>query len=248
LIRSGYLNPLGHAFGLGSILALGASVAGKRQRTMRIIAFVLLLAVFYTRSRAGLIACVCGLGVTSMLVFPGKFRSFSRLGAIAGTFLFLFAFASGSVGAAWSGFLANDASSNMYRLQIMLVAWRLFLTSPLLGVGLGRMEGEAVFMSSDLRSLGGRIIVNDDDYARILAEMGLIGILTLFFWWRYLWTTYRRDLRATKAAGFRSPALVTGAGVCAYTFALTFFEGVYFSSTGWFYIGFTLACLKVRRR
>lgn len=251
LMRHRYLNPLGHAMSLGCVLSFGLfatrSVRGVWRSAPAVLAVAFGLAVLWTGSRGSLISCVVGLAAIAWVVSPGRAKSAGKLAALAGSALLLFALFSGQVSAAWQGFLANDASSNLYRYQIAVLATRLFLENPLVGVGLGGMEQAGLFMASDLRSLAATIIVSDNDYARVLAELGLLGAgLIAWFAWRLRGALAAR-IRATRALGERQGlAVALGAGIGVNLMLLGLFESVFFSPTGWFYLGLVWACTRVR--
>jgi O-antigen ligase len=248
LFRTGYLNPLGHGLALGSVLAFGASFAkrwGNGRNLLRLAALALVLGTMLTHSRGGMVAGFTALFAMFAITSPGRVKSVGRVAGLAFGAILLFAIGTGTVSAAFGEFSTQEASSNLYRLQIVQLAVRLFAENPVFGAGLGNMGGEGFFLASDLRSLGGEIIANDNDYARILAELGSLGVAVLLLWYLSLRREYRGAIAAMRSAGQISPAIVMGAGVCVYLLALGLFESVYFSATGWFYVGFTLACLRV---
>ena len=251
LLRHRYLNPLGHAMSLGAVLSFGLwasrSVRGMYRFVPALLAGMFGLAVLWTGSRGSLISCVLGVAVTAWVVSPGRAKSVGKLAALAGSILFVFAISTGQVSAAWHGFLANDASSNLYRYQIAVLAGRLFLDNPLIGVGLGGMEQAGIFQSSDLRTLAVTIISSDNDYARILAELGSLGMLVIGGFVLLVRRQYRYVIYATRQLGRRQGAhIALGAGIGANLLVLGLFESVMFSPTGWFYLGFTWACTKVK--
>jgi len=108
------------------------------------------------------------------------------------------------------------------------------------------MESAGIFLSSDLRSLATTIIASDNDYARILAELGLVGVLVVTGWAVYLKRRYKRTITALRQSGRRqTPAVALGVGVAANLAVLGLFESVLFSPTGWFYLGFVWACARI---
>ncbi len=250
LMRHRYLNPLGHGLSLGVVLsfALYASraVRGLRRTAALCLAGLFFLGILWTGSRGSLISSVFSVTMVAWVVSPGRTKSVFKLATLAGSALLLFAFASGHVGAAWAGFLANDASSNLYRFQIAILSGRLFASAPLLGVGLGGMESAGIFMSSDLRTLATTIISSDNDYARILAELGSVGVLVVLGWVVYLKRRYKDTISALRLDGRRqTPAIALGVGVASNLAILGLFESVLFSPIGWFYLGFTWACARL---
>lgn len=251
LMRHRYLNPLGHAMSLGCVLAYGLfatrAVRGLWRSMPAVLAVVFGLAVLWTGSRGSLLSAVFGVAAIAWVVSPGRAKSVGKLAALAGSALFLFALSTGQVSAAWSGFLANDASSNLYRYQIVVLAGRLFQSSPLIGVGLGGMEQAGLFQSSDLRALAVTIIASDNDYARILAELGALGMGVVGCFALYMRRRYRELIRGARQIGQRQgPHVALGVGIGANLVILGLFESVLFSPTGWFYVGLTWACTKVK--
>ena len=251
LMRHQYLNPLGHGLSLGAVLAFALyasrAVVGPRRLAALGLTGLFLVGILWTGSRGSLISAAFSLTMVAWVVSPGRTKSAFKLAGLAGSALLLFAVASGHVGAAWEGFLANDASSNLYRFQIAILSGRLFLQEPLTGVGLGGMESAGIFLSSDLRTLATTIISSDNDYARVLAELGSLGVLVVGGWAWYLKRRYKDAVLGLRRAGRRQTAAVAlGVGVGANLAILGLFESVLFSPTGWFYLGFTWACVRLR--
>ena len=252
LMRHRYLNPLGHALSLAAVLCFGLwasrAVRGPLRVTVACLGILFALGILWSGSRGSLLSVTLGVATVAWVVSPGRAKSFGKLAALAGSMLLILAISTGHVSAAWSGFLANDASSNLYRYQIAVLAGRLFLDNPLLGVGLGGMEGAGIFQSSDLRTLAVTIISSDNDYARVLAELGGLGIAVVGGWALFLGRRYRDAVREVRALGRRQPpVLALGAGIGANLMVLGLFESVLFSPTGWFYVGLAWACVRVQR-
>ncbi|MDF1800642.1 MAG: hypothetical protein P1V81_15810 [Planctomycetota bacterium] len=252
LMRNRYLNPLGHALSLAAVLCFALWASRAVPRSMRVtvagLGILFTLGILWSGSRGSLFSLILGVATIAWVVSPGRAKSFGKLAALGGSMLLLFALGTGHVSAAWSGFLANDASSNLYRYQIVVLAGRLFVENPLLGVGLGGMEGAGIFQSSDLRTLAVTIITSDNDYARVLAELGAVGVAIVSGWALFLGRRYRDAIREVRSFGQRQPAaLAIGAGIGTNMMVLGLFESVLFSPTGWFYIGLTWACVRVKR-
>ena len=250
LMRHRYLNPLGHGLSLGAVLAFALYGSRAVRGTRRVMALGLvglfLVGILWTGSRGSLISAAFSLSMVAWVVSPGRTKSAFKLATLAGSLLLVFAVGSGHVGAAWERFLANDASSNLYRFQIAILSGRLFVSEPLFGVGLGGMESAGIFLSSDLRTLATTIISSDNDYARILAELGAVGSLVVLSWVVYVKCRYREAILGLRMAGRRqTPAVALGVGVASNLVVLGMFESVLFSPTGWFYLGFTWACIRL---
>nr|MBC8451434.1 O-antigen ligase family protein [Planctomycetota bacterium] len=244
ILRTGYLNPLGHSFALASVMCAATLGRGARRYSRTLLMGIFLVGVLWTGSRGAFVSGSLGLFVVGWIKSPGRAKSFAKLAALGGSLLVLFAFSSGFVGAVWDRFLANDASSNLYRYQIMTLSGRLFTSSPILGVGVGSMEASGLFHAQGLRTLTARIIANDNEYARVVAELGSLGVLLLLGWVRFLYQRYVVAVRAMRGVSAeRLSVLALGGGVGAYLLALGFFESILFSPTGWFYIGFSWACV-----
>lgn len=251
LMRNRYLNPLGHAMSLGCVLSFGLfmtrAVRGVWRSLPATLSVVFALAVLWTGSRGSLLSCALGVAAIAWVVSPGRAKSVGKLAGLAGASLLVFAFATGYVQGAWGAFLANDASSNLYRYQIGVLATRLFLDNPLLGVGLGGMEDAGIFQAADLRTLAVTIIASDNDYARVLAELGALGMgLIAGFAW-FVRREYRVLIQKARSVGVRqNPEIAIGVGLGANLLLLGLFESVLFSPTGWFYLGLVWACTRVK--
>ena len=118
-------------------------------------------------------------------------------------------------------------------------------------VGISRKQKPELLRrhAQGLRTLTARIIANDNEYARVVAELGSLGVLLLLGWVRFLYQRYVVAVRAMRGvAAERLSVLALGGGVGAYLLALGFFESILFSPTGWFYIGFSWACVRVARK
>lgn len=249
VLRSGYLNPLGHAFALAGVMCFATQGNAVRHLLRKALMVMFLLGVIWTGSRGAFLAGAIGMGTVAWILSPSHMKSVGKLSALSGALLLLFAFASGFIGDLWSNFLANDASSNLYRYQIMTLAGRLFASSPVIGVGIGSMEATGIFHSQGLRTIAVRIIANDNEYARVVAELGSAGVLILLGWVRYTGIRYANAVRAVRGLEpGRLSVLALGAGVGTYLMALGLFESILFSPTGWFYIGVSWACVRVARK
>ena len=248
ILRTSYLNPLGHALGLGSLLAY-ASTARRRNRHLWGAASLALAAgAAMTHSRGAMAATAVGLLVCWYMISPGRAKRSVQMVGLALVPLFLVALVTGVVSRTWQGFATAEASSNLYRYQIMLLAIRLLAQDPLRGVGLGNLELAGGGMTTDLRSLHLVVIPSDNDYARIAAELGGLGILVVGGWILFVRKRIAKALRLrTHPFADLSPALVMGSGLGAYLIILGMFESVIFSPTGWFNVGFCWACLRAKK-
>jgi hypothetical protein len=248
LLRSNYLNPLGHALGLGSILAYAATTKQHHKHLWGAASIALAAGAAMTHSRGAMAATTVGLLVCWYMISPGRAKRSVQLAGLAVLPLVLLALATGVVSRTWNGFATAEASSNLYRYQIMLLAMRLLVDNPLRGVGLGNLEHAGGSFTTDLRSLHIDIVASDNDYARIAAELGGLGIAVVTGWLFYVRkriAAKRKDHRHPFAS--ISPALVTGAGLGSYLVVLGLFESVIFSPTGWFNVGFCWACLRAKK-
>lgn len=249
ILRTNYLNPLGHALGLGSILAYAATATKGRYRHLWAAAcIVLAVGTAMTHSRGAMAATATGLMVCWYMISPGRAKRAVQLAGLAVIPLLLLALVTGAASRAWNGFATAEASSNLYRYQIMLLAIRLLAENPLRGAGLGNLELTGGRLTTDLHSLNLDIIASDNDYARITAELGGLGIAVVASWFLFVRKRIAkaRSLRAHPFASI-SPALVMGAGLGAYLVILGMFESVIFSPSGWFNVGFCWACLRAKK-
>lgn len=248
VLRTNYLNPLGHALGLGSILAYAATTKRTHRHLWATASVVLALGAVMTHSRGAMAATAAGLMVCWYMISPGRAKRTVQLVGLAVMPLLLVALATGVVSRAWNGFATAEASSNLYRYQIMLLAIRLLAENPLRGVGLGNLELTGGRFTTDLRSLHLDIVASDNDYARIAAELGGIGIAVVAGWLLFVRKRISKARRQRKHAfASISPALVMGAGLGSYLVILGMFESVIFSPSGWFNVGFCWACLRANK-
>lgn len=246
--RVGYKNPLGHGLALGCILAVCISIHSRHRILLRFIAVSLACGTVYTQSRGGMAAGFAGLAVTWWLASRGTAKRTAQLACLAAAPVLLLTVVTGLAGQAMDAVVHQEASSNLYRYQIIILSLRLFFAHPILGVGLGNLESATGSHSSGLGSLTTEIIAEDNDYARILAELGTMGVLVLgasiWAFTAQLRAAIRRD---RMAAGSPDVARIMGASVGTFLIILGLFESVLFSPTGWFYVGFTWACIGARK-
>lgn len=248
LWRVGYKNPLGHGLALGCVLAFCVSMQSRHRVPLRLIAFALACGTAYTQSRGGMAAGCAGMAVAWWLASQGTAKRTAQLACLAAAPVLILAFVTGLIGQAMDAVVHQDASSNLYRFQIVVLAVRLFCAHPILGVGLGNLESATGAHSSGLRSLATKIITGDNDYARILAELGAIGVFVLgASVWVFVGHLRSATHRDRTAAGSPDVARIMGASVGTFLIVLGLFESVLFSPTGWFYVGFTWACIGARK-
>lgn len=245
--RVGYKNPLGHSLALGALLAYCVSLGSKNRLPALAAAIVLSAGTAYTQSRGGMAAGLAGFAVCWWMAAEGTAKRGAQLACLAAAPIAVLALATGIFAQTFESIVNQDSSSNLYRFQIAVLAVRLFVANPLLGVGLGNLESSTGSQAIGLRSLATKIISGDNDYARILAELGALGVavlgMALWAFRGHLASASRSD-RETR--GRPSFTRIMGAGVASFLTVLGLFESTLFSPTGWFFVGFAWACIGAK--
>jgi len=136
-----------------------------------------------------------------------------------------------------------DSSTRM-RVNLMTVAWKMFLDHPLLGVGYNNYEThyQKYAMVHDLNRVGSDLSAHSL-YLEIAAERGVIGLLSLGLLLFYLGRVSLHGWRAMKQAGFSSHAdMIAGlaVGFLAYLLAAILLHDAY-PRYLWMLVGLVLA-------
>ncbi len=247
MLRTGYLNPLGHALGLCAVLAYSIAGSGRAGLAARGIGLLLGCGMLATDSRGALLASTAAFLVAWWTKAGPELRRRAKLLTWAAAPVLVVVACTGLISKPVHAFVTQERSSNLYRVQIAQLSWRLFTESPLSGTGLGNFQTSSALHSRSLRALTDNIVSADNDYARILGELGILGILFLLFMCVRVTRGYRQALRAT-TPGARPPILVSGAALAAFLVVLALFESVLFTPSGWFLLGLCAAIPQAVRR
>jgi len=175
---------------LATLLASGIGVATglifdrSRSGAFRVfcgfLAFVLLIAIFVTLSRGGLVSLAAAL-VAAIAVAPPKLRAgavASVLAVVAISFVFFFGVASQ---AARDRITESDGGSG--RTDIWKVGWRLVEDNPVLGVGGGNFQVSSIhylLVPGTIRFdeyIVDLPTVAHNAYLQVLAETGIVGLV-----------------------------------------------------------------------
>jgi O-antigen ligase len=133
---------------------------------------------------------------------------------------------------------SSDYSSNISRIQLWTTAWKLFLLSPLVGVGFGRYDD--YFTENDVGFSGipglfyyatqGTVVHSDshahNSYLHFLAETGLVGFALVIGFWSYNFFQLRRKFKEcslTPESGFERAFLAgtLSSIVCLFFLSIT---------------------------
>ncbi len=219
-------------------------------------AVVCVLTIFYTYSRGGLLSMLVGVAVLVMTRRPNILPMIVSAALAVMLLQYLPASYTERLGAltqliptqaTTDPALVNDISFRG-RLSENVAAWRMFLSDPLLGVGLGNFQ---VYYQDYARDIG---LEHRRDqrtaaslYLELLAEQGLVGtlifVVLLVIIFRGLLTAQRRfTLAGLKDYSYIATAMF--AGLSGYMFAAINKNSAY-SNVFWVLIGIALATWQV---
>lgn len=179
-LHLGDVNAVGSLYVLAALPAVTLAIFDRARRG-RWIALLLVMvpALFLAGSRTSFIAAMAGLLV--LAAAQSQWRP-SRRQAVAGAAVLLVALLAGAIVADWRIDVRGSAGRAVsLRSQFSETTARMFASSPVYGVGVGRyFDRSAEFMSDELRGLYGN--ENAHNYfAQEFAELGVVGGL-LFVW------------------------------------------------------------------
>jgi O-Antigen ligase len=205
----------GSYFALCWLALLGVAIASRRRLAWIAGGVPLMAALYLTGSRSVIVAAVVGL--VAMLAVLLHQRSTALRGVIASAIVATLIMAISyrwMIGRDLAGEMARQSLT--VRFELIRAGLGVFATRPLFGVGLDRFYLLAGALASpELRTLWGGRMNPHNDFLRIGAELGAIG-LGLFLWiliaaarriWRALEGT--RDVRLAGLAGGLTAFLVT---------------------------------------
>jgi len=228
LLRAFGLFPDPHmmAFFLGLILPISFSfylLGRKRKLKLLAVCFLLFVVLLLTFSRGGYLGILAAIGVILFLTrrFLAERKKLLILIGFVLALLILFVFAQPVLGRFLSAFSFSENSS-LNRLQIWQDSWQVFLSHPILGVGLGNYSREIDPLTS-YRSP----ITSHNLYLDILSESGLFGLAVWLF--LILGTLYQLLKTVKKTVTIKTdnifPALGIGLiGSLCYFIVHSFFE------------------------
>lgn len=186
-------NTAGGVYALGSIMALALWQEEKFGYRARIYFWFLLLlcigGLAFTYSRSGYVAFVVG----AAFVLPlRKLSKLLKIGLLAVIPTSLFLVSSSSLVSRIDTITDPYYGTNASRLVIWQEALNDFALSPLVGIGFGRFNDEAVQFegAKNLVWVGVKGIIKNNDghahnsYLHFLAEGGIVGLFfSLYLWW-----------------------------------------------------------------
>lgn len=247
----GFRNPLGHFLSIGflSMATLWIYETSSRNRYAAM-GLLVLAALLLLGSRASWLSLILGF---AFLVPPAlrsslSMRRYRRLrhSILATTLLLIFVlgpisgdFILDRMGSFFQ--FADRGSSNIYRIEILQLAFRLFLDSPIVGQGVGSFEKAGAGFADDLRSLRRRIVGADNDVARVLGEMGIVGVVAVI---TILFVLLRRAIRSARDPGSVPAASSFGRSLLAAVSLLLLFEGLLYTPLGWLLLGLSWAAQR----
>ncbi|HET6202143.1 MAG TPA: O-antigen ligase family protein [Planctomycetota bacterium] len=252
IFLSDYRNPFAHLLGLSLVLSASLYLLGEAPGRWLAACSSLLLfaAIVATGSRGGWAAAGAGL----LAVLASRARSLAPRGTLCGAVAASLLASTVALSAAPVHEGAERAadrfrtifdwhrrSSNRYRQQVALASLRIAEERPLLGAGPGRFRQEADRRREGLDALRRGVSSTDNEYARTLGELGLVGLSLLVFAGLATARRLRRSLaRAARPVEALLPAL--GVGLLAHTAALAVFEDLAYASALWFALGIAWRC------
>ncbi len=251
-LLSDYRNPFAHFLGLG--LVLSASLYLLAEAPVRWMAggasLLLFAALVATGSRGGWAAAAAGL----LAVLLSRARALAPRGTLCGAVAAALLASTLALSAdpvrmeadrAADRFQTifdwNRRSSNRYRQQVAVASLRIAAEHPVLGAGPGRFRAEADRHRGGLEALRRGVSSTDNEYARTLGELGILGLGVLGLAGFAVARRLRRGLRAAPGpAQALLPAL--GVGLLAHAAALAVFEDLAYASSLWFTLGAAWTC------
>jgi O-antigen ligase len=194
---SGTLHTMTYAAILYQVIILNFAVVlrkGFARRHSLILAIGLVAqfaAILLTMTRGAWLALIAGF-VAVCVIVRSKTVLFVAAGLVVVVLVFSVVYSRDegrniSIGA----LLKSSADRNVHtRLVLWDIAWDMFKTSPLLGVGMGdyTTEAESMLAGRDVRTT----VDSHNVYLQILATRGLVGFLPFVFFWIVLtWSLFR---------------------------------------------------------
>ena len=129
-----------------------------RNKLIRIISFVVFIAIVLTVSGTGYVILILGFGILLLLNKPSKLISSIVIGAL----FFLVLYVSGYFDIIWNTLQSKSTSDSGYiRKTADLLTWQVIIDSHLLGVGMGSNRGNSFLLNQ-------------------IAAVGIIGVILLF--------------------------------------------------------------------
>lgn len=243
--NTGQANHLANLTGLalGSLLYLHAlGRLGKLNTAW--IALLLLAALALTGARAGWLYMLLLLLLAGFFYFKTKAESTRYL--LWGSALLLAAFAvlqyflpfihelasasgifsSGNLPMLPGERLIVAAQGESIRLQFIEVAWRIFQTHPLLGVGFGQYPWHDLLLADEITHAAGTATHSHNLLMQVLAEAGLVGFIILFAGLAYwLWAGRREAMTLSRWWLLALLGVLFAHSMLEYPFWYTYFLG-----------------------
>jgi O-antigen ligase len=205
-------------------LALAAGLAIRR-RWAPIAAGVAMLilgaAMLATLSRGGWLGFVVGV-VAMAVLLPGRRRMILGISGAVVLILLIAGFAGPVAARLGSGAGSSPFQTLLDRVPIWSAAITLWLQHPVFGIGLDNFNSYILALNPDLD-------VNQahDLFLNILAERGLLGIITFGIFLVALFRTFGRSLHQAPGSGYRILAAAITASFAAFI-ADSFFDVAYY--------------------
>ena len=195
------LNAVGSLYVLAALPAVALAIFDRARRWRWIgLLLVMLPALWLAGSRSSFVAAIAGLLI--LAAAQSRWR-LTRRQAVASVALLLVVLIAGALIADWRTDVRGSAGRAVdLRSQFSETTARMFASSPVFGVGVGRyFDRSTEFMSDELRALYGN--ENAHNYfAQEFAELGVVGGL-LFLWLVVvvLWEGWRTVRQSTGGGG-----------------------------------------------
>ena len=204
------LNATGSLYVLAALTAITLALFDRERRTRWIgLLLVMLPALWLAGSRTSFVAAIAGLGI--LAAAQSRWQP-TRRHAVAGAAVLLVGLAAAALVADWRIDVGESAGRAVnLRSQFSETSARMFISSPVFGVGVGRyFDRSAEFMSDELRGLYGNENAHNYFFQQF-AELGVVG--GLLFVWLVAAVVFRgwRDIRQSSAGDGVLVGLFAGA-------------------------------------